>query len=34
MKNIKEEDFEKLKGNEAFDEGKEMDSNYESFEEQ
>ena len=29
MKNIKEEDFEKLKGNEAFDEGKEMDSNYE-----
>ncbi len=34
MKNIKDEDIDKINRNEAFNEGKEMDSNYESFEEQ
>ena len=32
IKDVKEEDIDKIKSNEAFDEGKEMDSNYESFE--
>ena len=32
IKDIKDEDIDKIKRNEAFNEGKEMDSNYESFE--
>ena len=34
MKNIKEKDFDDIKGNEAFNEGKEMEENYESINEQ
>ena len=33
LKEVKNEDFKDLESNEAFDSGKEMESNYESFEE-